>query len=186
MHQRVLLRERALEGDESAERRIDRVRLRALEYIRSQPKVGRIWLAECDCGGTREVSATDFTSTRISRCQLCVDPDKAASQVMLNARREQLRNQFYPKAFRDSWRSKVEEFTPMQRLLFEAILYRRRRPCGAMEMQAADWVLRTPESEIDLEIGSFGSKRIESAIRATREAGYELPEGRSPKSFLFD
>lgn len=184
VHQRDLLTANGKPGGETA-------KLRAISFLRSHPKLGRIWLTECDCGNHREVSTEAFQSGRIRKCQTCVNPAMVASQMKLNARREELRNQFYSDSFRATWRAKLAKFDPMRMLLFETIMGRELRSsrmslCGALEMQAADIVLRTPEDEIDIEIGSFGQRRIGAAMDRLAVMGIELPEGMTPKSFSFE
>jgi hypothetical protein len=158
-------------------------RLTALRVVGTHPKRGRIWLTECECGNHREVAASEFTSGRIQKCEVCVPPAKLASQKRLNAAGRRRRNEFYPSSFKESWCAIRDEFSPLRYLLYEATMGDRERT-KMNEFEAAYIAHTTPDAELDIEIGSFGTKRIAESIKRTMRVGYDL-RGVSPKDFIF-
>jgi hypothetical protein len=108
-----------------------------------------------------------FTSGRIKKCESCVDPNRSMEHIKLNTRREEIEKirkkeedkGWYAEPFRSEWRDHLASFSPIRMLLFETIMDRRPRRADFM-MQATDIVMRTPESEFDIEFGQFSRARI--------------------------
>jgi hypothetical protein len=152
--QRELLRDRGSRVAEDA-------KLTAVKVVRRDPQKGKIWLTKCECGGEREVPTNYFTTGRIRKCESCINPHFVPQIQLMNASRAELRNQFYPEAFKKSWREKFAAFDSEQMLLFETIMDRRRR-CPAMMMQAVDLVIRA-SGDIEYELDTFSDARVERA-----------------------
>jgi hypothetical protein len=150
----------------------DGAKLTALRLASNNAKRGNVWETRCECGNTREVAARDFTSGKIRKCATCVSPGRAAWIPGLNARRAEMREQFYPVSFRRTWKQHYEKFTARELLLFETIMDRRRR-CPYLEMQAVDLVIRA-RPDIEWELDTFSDERVERAKRRLAERGIKI------------
>jgi hypothetical protein len=139
--------------------------LEAIEPGESVEGSGVKWKCFCHLckRNYRKVLARDFTSQRIKKCSKCVNPIfRKVQRRLIETRRKKLRElgkpwySEYTPSLNASWRIRIADFTPAQRLLFDVILDG--RTGFQFSIQAIDWVLRT--KDIRLELTQFGAARV--------------------------
>jgi len=137
-------------------------------FIVNDPKLkkkgrGYYWHCDCDCGGSRLVSAKDFSMGKITKCKMCVSPKRVEEQKKLLQRLREIRrdlgDDWYSDEFKREWRNHLAAFSFEQRLLFETIMDGRSH--WHLQMQAVDIVMR--ETDIELELMNYSRARVARA-----------------------
>jgi hypothetical protein len=143
-----------------------KAKLTAIKAI-EQTRRGHLILASCECGGEREMYASQFQTGHILKCRDCVDPRFAGWGAAASAKLQATRDEWYPIEFRRTWCRHLKTFSDREMLLFETIMDRRRRR-PAMMMQAVDIVIRARPG-IELELDSFSDARVRRAEERLKE-----------------